>query len=565
MLKRFLLSYCLLCVAPFLLLGILVANISREAIEKELLNAAEVALDESWRSIATLTEEARQRALSVANSAAVQGRLQALAEEEDPEARQAHFRALNDVLEQFPSSAGYLRVHLVLTSDREDERELALPMVSVRPSDCQEDWYRKAADAPNGFHWSLWSGSDAALRQSKMIYSARNWTDLVGMVVVDVNPEELRGIAVSQTRSANRLYLVDGDGAIIYPYYNYDKIPEDILTAPAGVYQVGDKQLLVRGMAGTGWNLIKIVALSELKGRTEQIQITIITVAALFLCLSVAAAVYFSMHISGPLSRLAQKMRKARAGELAPVEGGPQKGEVGELYQSFNYMIDHLNAQIERTYISQINEKDAELRALQAQINPHVLYNTLDSINWLALRCRAYDISEMVVALSDMLRLSLNKGKNTILLQDELRQVDSYITLQKVRYSNRFSVRYEVEEGARGRRIIKMLLQPIVENAIVHGFEDIESGGVIVIGVTRGEGLLHFSVRNNGALIDLEKAAQRLGGAAEPEGSPGGYGIRNVNERIKGTYGAQYGIRYAIRDGMTAAEFSIPEEVGEHD
>ena len=107
--------------------------------------------------------------------------------------------------------------------------------------------------SPNGFHWSLWSGSDAALRQSKMIYSARNWTDLVGMVVVDVNPEELRGIAVSQTRSANRLYLVDGDGAIIYPYYNYDKIPEDILTAPAGVYQVGDKQLLVRGMAGTGW------------------------------------------------------------------------------------------------------------------------------------------------------------------------------------------------------------------------------------------------------------------------------------------------------------------------
>ena len=179
--------------------------------------------------------------------------------------------------------------------------------------------------------------------------------------------------------------------------------------------------------------------------------------------------------------------------------------------------------------------------------------------------CKAYDISEMVVALSDMLRLSLNKGKNTILLQDELRQVDSYITLQKVRYSNRFSVRYEVEEGARGRRIIKMLLQPIVENAIVHGFEDIESGGMIVIGVTRGEGLLHFSVRNNGALIDLEKAAQRLGGAAEPEGSPGGYGIRNVNERIKGTYGAQYGIRYAIRDGMTGAEFSIPEEVGEHD
>lgn len=564
MLKRFLLSYCCLCVAPFLLLGILVAGISSEAIEKELLNAAEVALDESWRSIATLTEDARQRALSVANSAAVQAELQALAEEDDLEARQAHFSALNEILEQFPSASGYMRVQVVVTSPREEERELALALVSVRPPDCQEDWYRKAADAPNGFHWSLWSESSIALRQSKMIYSAGNWTDLIGMVVVDVNVEELRGIAVSQTRSPNRIYLVDGGGAIIYPYYNYDKIPGKILTAPAGVYQSGDKQMLVRQMAGTGWNLIKIVAMSELEGRTEQIQITIISVAALFMCLSVAAAVYFTLHISNPLSRLAQDMRRARAGELSPVEGGPTKGEVGELYQSFNYMIDHLNAQIERTYISQINEKDAELRALQAQINPHFLYNTLDSINWLALRYKAYDISEMVVALSDMLRLSLNKGKNTILLQDELRQVDSYITLQKVRYSNRFTVRYEVEEAARGQRVIKMLLQPIVENAIVHGFEEMDSGGLIVISVRCGGGLLHFEVRNNGALIDLEKADRRLSGEAGPEEGLGGYGIRNVNERIQGTYGAEYGIRYAIRDGMTVAEFSIPEEVKEY-
>lgn len=564
MLKRFLLSYFFLCAAPFLLLGILVANISSDAIEKELLNAAEVALDESMRSIATLTEDTRQRALAVANSAAVQKKLQALAVEEEPDVRQAHFRALNEILEQFPTSSGYMRVRLVLTSDRPEEQELGLPLVSVRAPDCQEDWYRKAADAPNSFHWSLWSGASTALRQSKMIYSAGNWTDLVGMVVVDVNPEELRGIAVSQTRSANRIYLVDGDGAIIYPYYNYDKIPEEILTAAAGVYELGDKRMLVRRMAGTGWNLIKIVAISELRGRTEQIKVTIIGVAALFLCLSVAAAVYFTLRISNPLSRLAENMRKARAGELTAVEGGPKEGEVGELYQSFNYMIDHLNAQIERTYISQINEKEAELRALQAQINPHFLYNTLDSINWLALRYRAYDISEMVVALSDMLRLSLNKGRNTILLQDELRQVDSYITLQKVRYSNRFTVRYEVEEEARSKRIIKMLLQPIVENAIIHGFEEIEGGGLIVIRVRRGDGLLYFEVCNNGALINLEKAAQRLSGVEEPGDVLRGYGIHNVNERIQGTYGERYGIRYVIRDGMTVAEFSIPEEVSEY-
>ena len=133
-----------------------------------------------------------------------------------------------------------------------------------------------------------------------------------------------------------------------------------------------------------------------------------------------------------------------------------------------------------------------------------------------------------------------------------------------MRYSDRFTVRYEVDEGARDKRIIKMLLQPIVENAIVHGFEEIEGGGEIVISIRRGDGLLHFEVRNNGTLIDLDKMARRLAGDEEGDGALRGYGIRNVNERIQGSYGPQYGIRYLIRDGMTVAQFSIPEEVGEH-
>lgn len=567
MLKRFLLSYFLLCMIPFLLLGILVASISGEAIEKELLSAAEVALDESYRSISTLTEEARQLALAVANDESIQQKLQALTGEEDPALRRECIRELNEVLERYPLyGTSYMRTHLLLSSADPEEQALELPLVEVLPPDYGENWYTETVEAPNRFHWTLWTGGSSALRQTKMIYDTGNWQDVLGMVVVDINTEELRGISMGRNGGTNRLYLVDDGGTIIYPYYNYDKIPQEILTAGEdGTWAVGDKQMLVRRMSGTGWNLIKIVSISEINSRTEQIKVTIISVAVVFMCLSIAAAVYFTARISNPLGRLAGKMRKVRAGELTPIEGGPEKGEVGELYQSYNYMIEHLNIQIQRTYVSQINAKDAELRALQAQINPHFLYNTLDSINWQALRYKAYDISDMVVALSDMLRLSLNKGKNTILVQDELRQVDSYITLQKVRYSDRFSVRYEVEEAVKDRRIIKMLLQPIVENAIIHGFEEIEFGGLIVISVRRTEeGLLHFEVQNNGKPIDLAKMEERLAGGEEPDGALRGYGIRNVNERIQGSYGPQYGIRYSVRDGMTVAEFSIPEEVSEH-
>ena len=566
MLKRFLLSYFLLCMIPFLLLGILVASISGDAIGKELLNAAQVSLDESYRSIGTLTEEARQRALAVANDESVQEQLRILESEKDAQAREKALRALSAAVERYPFYGNtYLRTRIVLTSDLKGEQDAGHSLIEVVPTDFDEPWYTSALETPNRFHWSLWSGgSSASLRQAKMIYDTESWQDVLGMVVVDVNSEELRGIAGGKGGNINRLYLVDGDGTIIYPYYNYDGIPQEVLTAGEdGAYESGDKRILVRRMPGTGWNLIKTVSLSALSGQTRQIKTTILTVAVVFMVLSLIAAVYFTTTISNPLTRLARRMKQARAGEMAPIEDAPQKGEVGELYQSFNYMIEHLNTQIERTYISQINEKDAELRALQAQINPHFLYNTLDSINWLALRYRAQDISDMVVALSDMLRLSLNKGKNTILLRDELRQVDSYITLQKVRYSGCFDVCYEVEESVKDKRIIKMLLQPIVENAILHGFEEMEDGGLIVISICRAGDMLHFEVSNNGKLIDLAKMEERLASGEESGGALRGYGIRNVNERIQGSYGPSHGIRYSIRNGMTVAEFDIPEEVSE--
>lgn len=567
MLKRFLLSYFLLCMIPFLMLGILVASISGDAIGKELLNAAQVSLDESYRSIGTLTEEARQLALAVANDELVQDWLRILASEADAEKRASALRDLSQAVERYPFYGNtYLRTRLILSSDRMEEQEAGYPLVEVVPAGFNEAWYTAAMNTPNRFHWSLWSGgSSASLRQAKMIYDTETWQEVLGMVVVDVNSEELRGIAGGKNGNTNRLYLVDGDGTIIYPYYNYDGIPQEVLTASGdGDYENGDKRMLVRHMPGTGWNLIKTVSLTELSEQTQQIKTTILTVAVVFMVLSLLAAVYFTTTISNPLTRLAQRMKQARAGEMAPLEDTPTKGEVGELYQSFNYMIEHLNTQIERTYVSQINEKDAELRALQAQINPHFLYNTLDSINWLALRYKAQDISDMVVSLSDMLRLSLNKGKNTILLRDELRQVDSYITLQKVRYSGCFDVRYEVEEGVKDKRVIKMLLQPIVENAILHGFEEIEEGGLIIISVSQKGDLLHFEVSNNGKLINLAKMEERLTGDEEPGGTLRGYGIRNVNERIQGSYGVSRGIRYSIQDGMTVAEFDIPEEVSEH-
>lgn len=561
-LKRFLYSYFALCVIPFVLLGVLVANISQESIKEELLNAAKISMDESYRSITSLIDNSRDLALAVSNSLTVQTDLQAIYAGEEVT---THSESVVSWLENNPIySNNNEKLCLFFSTEDSELQDLQTSMVKAVPSDFDEAWYTEAVENPNIFHWSLYTTTDSImLRQSKCIYSTQDWQTLLGVVTVDINLERLRSIAMAANTTGNRLYLVDENGIIAYPYYNYDKIPQEVLTSRTnGVVEGEDTLMLVRCVLSTGWNLIKIISVADINQKTNQIKVTILSLAAVFAFFSLVAALYFTLQISRPVQRLASKMKMIQAGSLDNIEGGPAKGEIGALYESYNYMVNRIRTQIEQTYVAQLRAKDAELRALQAQINPHFLYNTLDSINWLALRYKAHDISEMVLALSDMLRLSLNKGLNTLTVQDELRQVDSYITLQKVRFSDSFSVQYDIDPEIEKRRIIKMLLQPIVENAIVHGFEGIDEGGIIRIeGHAVPEGM-YFEVSNNGALIDLEKMRRRLDGEDEEENTRHGYGIRNVNERIKAFYGIQCGIQYSIRDNYTVASFLIPNQGG---
>lgn len=522
MLKRFLLSYALLCILPFIILGVLLSSLTSDIVGQELLNAAEISLDESYNSFKRITDDAHQMSLTLATDAAVQRLMQ---QSRDDPGDADTLRSLEEALRAYPQYGGSnvkLRVALVdgaaARAATRDDYHYEL-VEAIDPTD-PPAWLAEARRAPNRFSWTRHTiGSATYLRQTKGIYDMRDWDTILGYVIVDVNLENMRSIATKGDNS--RLYLVEGDGAILYPYYNYDNIPQEVLTqTQAGTWQNEEQMFLVRPVVGTGWTLVKSIAMGHFQNRTRSIRTTILLMALVFTGLSLLAALYFYTRISRPITRLAHRMKGVQAGELVPVASGPHKGEVGELYQSYNYMVNSLKEQIERVYVIQLNAKEAELKALQAQINPHFLYNTLDSISWLALRYNATDISDMVIALSDMLRLSLNKGEAIILLRDEIRQVESYITLQKIRYSNRFDVVYDIDPRAENCRVVKMLLQPLVENALIHGFEEIEDGGLITIkAALEGESLL-LEVSNNGALIDLDLLAQRVENPAHARRRP---------------------------------------------
>nr|WP_245523182.1 histidine kinase [Thermosediminibacter oceani] len=176
-------------------------------------------------------------------------------------------------------------------------------------------------------------------------------------------------------------------------------------------------------------------------------------------------------------------------------------------------------------------------------------------MNWLAIKNNVPDISKMVTSLASILRYSLNRGNDVITVEDELRQVKSYITIQKIRFSDKFDVYYRISQDIFDCKIIKLILQPLVENAIIHGIETYQGKGYIEIrGFAEGNEVV-FEVENNGNAPDLDKINSLLNSGGEVSN---GYGIKNVNERLKLYYGEEYGLSYRIQDGNTVAVIRVP-------
>ena len=298
MLKRFLYSYFALCVIPFVLLGVLVASMSQESIKEELLNAAEISMDESYRSITSLMDNSRDLALAVSNDPTVQTDLQAIYAGEEVTARS---ESVVSWLENNPIySNNNEKLSLFFSTENPELQDLKTSMVQAVPSDFDEAWYTEAVEKPNIFHWSLYTTTDSImLRQSKCIYSTQDWQTLLGVVTVDINMERLRSIAMAANTTGNRLYLVDENGIIAYPYYNYDKIPLEVLTSRTnGVVEGEDTLMLVRCVPSTGWNLIKIISVADINQKTNQIKVTILSLAVVFAFFSLVAAGVLKVHAS---------------------------------------------------------------------------------------------------------------------------------------------------------------------------------------------------------------------------------------------------------------------------
>ena len=361
-------------------------------------------------------------------------------------------------------------------------------------------------------------------------------------------------------------FLLDAGGNIIYhPQQQliYSGLKSEDTAALAalddGVYDNGTVITCVNSVEDSGWRVVGVSYVDELVDRNmaEMMQLSAL-LGALVLGGAVLTSWLLSRLLGRPLRGLAAAMesfeKDADHFTYRPV-GGTR--EVQELSASFSHMVGRIQQLMVTVRQEEVNLRKTELKALQAQINPHFLYNTLDSIAWMCEQGQNADAVRMVHALARLFRISISKGHELIPIAREIEHAESYLQIQKYRYKNRFTYRFEVDPGCLDYLCNKITLQPIIENAINHGLDlMVEEGHITVQVCPDGQDIL-FRVRDDGVGMTPEQVAAILNKGPSDRT---GIGIKNVNDRLKIYFGKQYGLRIdSVPDEGTCVEIRMPK------
>jgi two-component system sensor histidine kinase YesM len=393
----------------------------------------------------------------------------------------------------------------------------------------------------------------------------------LGFFWIDLSLKRIQEIC-EQIRFGKSGYLmiIDNSAKVIFhPKTNYIGVEypfgfrHKILAEQSGSFLTdieGEKSLVVFDTTSdTDWRVVAVVPYSEIGSGV--LRLRSITSLMIVICIvaSIILSIMFAATITRPIKKLQQTMAEASQGYLdlsIPVE---RTDEIGKLTANFNQMLMKIKTLIDDNYTAKLREANAEvkhhqaeLRALQAQINPHFLYNTLGTISSLAELEGVGSISRMAGSLADFFRYSIHTDDIVVTLRDELAQVKRYFSIQKLRFADRIELSVDIPETLLDQPIIKLTLQPIVENACIHGLELYGSGRISITSRIDRE-YLTIMISDNGSGIPVEELNRIQHLLDHPEDDPGenkiGIGLRNVHSRLKLHYGEKYGIHIKSREG----------------
>ncbi|QQZ61316.1 sensor histidine kinase [Paenibacillus sonchi] len=401
----------------------------------------------------------------------------------------------------------------------------------------------------------------------RSILNPRNYDEAIGLLVVnkvevlltrDMVSVELPSTAGVFLFNDNEELLMSAGSGSISPAELHKNIEPEASYGYTFAEEGGEEWLYAYSDSSKfHTRLLYKIPLASITGKQIWVQKMLVFISIIFLAFVLTFVLYLVRLVVKPVVKLVSVMKVYEPGKTLSWSEEPLRNdEFGILHGSFVKMTKRLDYSIEENYVMQLKQKEYELLMLQSQITPHYLYNTLDSIYWYALDSGNAEVGEMVRDLSMLLRIGLSRGRKMITIGEEIEHAKAYTRLQEKRYPDTFEVWWQIDETLRDYETPKVIIQPLIENAIIHGVRGMDGEGELRVSAVKSEDTLRFIVEDNGHLpVNLEELSAIMQG----EHSAKGYGIRNVHQRIQLHYGEAFGLTYErSEEGGTRAIITLP-------
>lgn len=397
---------------------------------------------------------------------------------------------------------------------------------------------------------------------------------LRGVLMMDINVERFTSmIGPLLLGKESKVYFTDAGGKILYsdmkaeidsqiPSFITEKLADPDHTS--GKIDNQDYVVTYLKSESTGWYLVNMNPTDLMIQDVMAVQQKILLISAFAVLGTVLLVVIFARRIFRPIEALALAMKEVEKGELDLQVPVASDDEIGYLTKSFNQMLQRIRALIRDNYLISLKEKDAQIESLELQINPHFLYNTLESVNCIAKIREVEEISIISNSLADMFRYSTSNAGRMVRVSEEVEHIKNYLNIQQIRFGNFFSVRYAVAEDAADGLMIPLILQPLVENALKYNIEEAGRRVEIHIRIMRNNEQLHFCITDNGVGFSEERLAQIKAGFKTkdnylPDGKKKHIGLQNIHRRLQLHYGDEYGLMIeSVEREYTKVSFAVP-------
>lgn len=469
-------------------------------------------------------------------------------------------------------------MNLLYTANRDNLKSIAVynsygslmaaePVASQKedPNVTKQDWYVQARAEMENMHFStphiqnLFEDDTFryywVISLSRVVELTNHGESQTGVLLVDM---DYSGIArmmkqINTSNNGQYYYLCDSNGQIIYHMRQIQIsngiFQENSRTAASykdGVYEEtfeGERRkVIVNTISYTGWKLVGVIPDSAFTYGMFDIRYFIIMVMLLMALMLGVINRVVSLRISSPILKLNDSVMEYEAGEQPEIYIGGSR-EIRHLGESIQRSYEQIDTLMRKIVLEQNERRKSELDALQSQINPHFLYNALDSITWMVEGERNDEAVFMISQLARLFRISLSKGRTVIRMQDELQHAKSYLNIQKIRYKNRFSFVFDVEKSIEACCTVKLILQPLLENAINYGVVGMDDCGEIRVAGRQEDGKIRLSVIDNGIGMSKEEVEFLLTDSSRVHKHGSGVGLVNVNHRIQILFGKEYGLQ----------------------